>query len=290
MKTQIINEWRQFLKESPVPEEVSDEVLKLIFSSEIDEILEKGTLNEGLASRAQSLAKRYGIPVALAMSVLTGGITAKEFAQLQNSDNTPHAAEVDQHPAGSMARWRSGSKPPGYSDLSNTDSIEKSWEDIADLPRARAPVSGVAPVMIKGRMKMMGFSYIPASELSPETILPMSLMPAESYRLMLEERLERRPNELIHLKNMIFGDTGKWASGSGNEIFRVEGNSALLPPEWSIAHEVYARAIEARLIEMVDYVRDHPDTREDIFQQLGVTDEAQFHEFVNDQLFKIGRQ
>ena len=137
---------------------------------------------------------------------------------------------------------------------------------------------------------MLTFSYIPASEISPDTILPMSLMPAESYRLMLEERLERRDNEIIYLKNMIFGDTGKWASGSGSEIYRVEGSHALLPPEWSIAHEVYASAVEGRLIEMVDYVRDNPDMKQEIYAQLSVQDDAGFHDFINDQLTKIGRQ
>ena len=119
----------------------------------------------------------------------------------------------------------------------------------------------------------------------------MSSMTAENYRNMLESRLEKSPQELIYLKNMIFGDTGKWASGTGNEVFRVEGNSAILPPEWSIAHEVYANAVEERLFEMVKYVRENPEgANEIVFQQLNVENEQQFDEFISDQLYKIGRQ
>ena len=124
----------------------------------------------------------------------------------------------------------------------------------------------------------------------PSTILPMSLMTAQRYREMIEARVERSPRELIYLKDMIFGDTGKWASGTGNEQFRIEGNSALLPPEWSIAHEVYANVVEARLRDIEGYVKSNPDAQQEIFQKLGVQDEAQFREFLNDQLFKIGRK
>lgn len=289
---EAVNNWRSFLAESPTPKEgLSDEVLQLIFSDEISKILSSEAVNEGLRDRAIVLAKKYGIPITLALGVLTGTVGGSKLADIQNSKNAEAAASQEIKPApGTFAAHRSSGLPPGYSDLSNIDSIEKSWEDISTLQRAPAPVSGVAPTMIDGEMRMLRFSYIPAHEISPDTVLPMSLMPAESYRLMLEERLERRPNEIIHLKDMIFGDTGKWASGTGNQVFRVEGNSALLPPEWSIAHEVYATAVEARLIEMVDHVREHPDMKQDIYEQLGVQDDAGFHEFINDQLFKIGRQ
>lgn len=287
-----VDSWRSFLTESPTSKDaISDEVLQLIFSDEISKILNSGSINEGLRDRAQVLAKKYGIPITLALGVLTGTVAGNKLADIQNSKNAEAAASQEiEHAPGTFAAHRASSLPPGYSDLSNMDSIQKSWEDISTLQRSRAPVSGVAPVMIDGEMRMLGFSYIPASEIAPDTILPMSLMPAESYRLMLEERLERRPNEIIHLKNMIFGDTGKWASGVGEEVFRIEGNSALLPPEWSIAHEVYASAVEARLYEMVDYVKESPDLTSKIYEQLGVQNEDQFHEFINDQLFKIGRQ
>jgi len=292
MNKQAINEWRQFLKESPAPQEISDEVIQLIFSDEINKILEKDPLNEGLADRAKSIAKKYGIPLGIAMSILSGGISAKQFAEFQNARNAEIAAQADTPEPGDYAYHLSQSElPPGYSDLSNRDSIEKAWQDIEGLKRAKAPVSGNAPTLIDGEIRTLTFAYIPTHEMGPDTVLPMSSMTAENYRDMLETRLAKSPQELIYLKNMIFGDTGKWASGSGNEVFRVEGNNAILPPEWSIAHEVYANAVEERLIEMVKYVREKPDSASEvIFQQLNVENEQQFDEFISDQLFKIGRQ
>lgn len=290
MNKHVINEWRQFLKEDPTPQEISDEVLQLIFSNEISKILEKGTLSEGLADRARSMAKKYAIPVGIAMSILSGAMSAKEFANYQNKRNAEIAAQADAPKPGDYAYHRSGSKPPGYSDLGNKESIEKAWQDIEGLKRTRAPVSGTAPTLIGGEIKVLRFAYIPTQEMNPTTVLPMSGMTAEGYREMLEARLARSPQELIYLKNMIFGDTGKWASGVGEEVFKVEGNYAILPPEWSIAHEVYANAVEERLFEMVKHVKENPENNQEIFQQLNVKDEQQFDEFISDQLYKIGRR
>ena len=289
MNKQVISEWRHFLKESPAPEEISDEVIQLIFSDEINKILEQGSLNEGLADRAKSIAKKYGIPLGIAMSILSGGISAKQFAEFQNARNAEIAAQADAPQPGDYSYHRNDSLPPGYSDLSNRESIEKAWQDIEGLQREAAPVSGTAPIVIDGKIRTLRFGYIPTQEMGPDTVLPMSFMTAQDYRDMLEARLAKSPQELLHLKNMIFGDTGKWASGVGNEVFRVDGDYAMLPPEWSIAHEVYADAVEERLIEMVKHVREKPEHNQDIFQQLGVQDEAQFDEFISDQLFKINR-
>ena len=292
MNKLAINEWRQFLKEEPAPQEISDEVIQLIFSDEINKILEQGPLNEGLSDRAKSIPKKYGIPLVIAMSITTGAISAIQFAEFQNARNAEIAAQADAPKPGDYSYHLNKSKlPPGYSDLSNRESIEKAWQELESLQRKSAPVSGTAPTLVDGEIRVLRFAHIPAQEMSPDTVLPMSSMTAENYRNMLEARLAKSPQELIYLKNMIFGDTGKWASGSGNEVFRVEGNSAILPPEWSIAHEVYANAVEERLFEIVEHVRENPEgDSETIFQQLNVENEQQFNEFINDQLFKIGRQ
>ena len=289
MNKKAISEWRQFLKEDPTPQEISDEVIQLIFSDEISKILEQSPLNEGLADRAKSIAKKYGIPLGIAMSILTGGVSAKKFAEFQNARNAEIAAQADAPKPGDYSYHRNDSLPPGYSDLSNRESIEKAWQDIEGLQREAAPVSGTAPIVVDGEIRTLRFGYIPTQEMGPDTVLPMSFMTAQDYRDMLEARLAKSPQELLYLKNMIFGDTGKWASGVGEEVFRVDGNYAMLPPEWSIAHEVYADAVEERLFEMVKHVRENPEHNQDIFQQLGVQDEAQFDEFISDQLFKINR-
>ena len=292
MNKQAINEWRRFLNESPQKQkqEVSDEVIKLIFSKEIDALLKDRDLNEGLQDRAKALAKKYGLPLTVAVGLLAGTVTGSEFAKYRNTKaaDSAAAAQADAPQPGDYSFHRS-TRPPGYSDLSNRDSIQKAWDDIANLGRQPAPVSGKAYVVKDGNMKTLGFSYIPTQEMNADTVLPMSLMTAQEYREMLEARLERRPEELLYLKNMIFGDTGKWASGTGNEVFKVEGSAAVLPPEWSVAHEVYANAIEARLVELLSYVNENPDKSQEVFNNLGVKDEQQFREFVSDQMFKIGR-
>lgn len=287
----ITNSWRQFLNESSVQtQELSDEAIEALFSDVINKLLKEKPLQEGLKDRAANLAKRYGLPLTVAIALLSGGLTGTKLADIHNAKLAAAAAEqtVETDPT-SFAHYRKG-KPPGYADLSNRDSIEKSWQDIEHLGRDVAPVSGTAPVMVDGELKVLSFSYIPISEISTDTILPMSLMTAQDYASMLEARLERSDQELIYLKKMIFGDTGKWASGVGDEVYKVEGNHALLPPEWTIAHTVYANAVESRLVDIVDYVSEYPDKKEEIYQQLGVEDDTQFHEYINGTLFKIGRQ
>jgi hypothetical protein len=289
MNKQMMNEWRSFLSEDASPaKEISDEVLKLIFSKEIDAILGARSLNESLADRAKSLAKKYGLPLAVATGLLTGAITGEKFADYQNQ-KTVASAQADAPKPGDYSYHRAA-RPPGYSDLSNSDSINKAWKDISNLRRAPAPVSGTTYTIVDGDLKTLGFSYIPTQQMSPDTVLPMSLMTAQKYREMMEARLQRSPQELLYLKNMIFGDTGKWASGVGEQVFKIEGDFAVLPPEWSIAHEVYANAVEGRLKELQAYVKENPDGRPEIYQNLGVDGDDQFHEFIRDQMFKIGRQ
>ena len=292
MSKLLMEHWRAFLNEEAGPaQEISDEVLALIFSKEIDAILKDSKLHEGMADRAKALAKKYGLPLAVATSLLAGAVGGKKFADYQNmkaADSEVSSAMTVAQP-GTYAFHRSA-RPPGYTELSNRDSIEKAWKDIASLQRSRAPVSGNIPTLIDGEIKTLTFSYIPTQEMTADTVLPMSLMTAQEYREMLEVRLQRRPQELIYLKNMIFGDTGKWASGTGEEHFRIEGDTALLPPEWSIAHEVYANAVENRLTELLDYIETaDAEASLEVFQQLGTQNEEQFHEFVRDQMYKIGR-
>lgn len=290
MNKQMISEWRHFLNEGPVStQELSDEVIALLFSDELDDIMSKSGVNEGIRDRAKNLAKKYGIPLTVALSLLSGAYAGQKFADFQNARQPAQVADEPQ-PGDYAYHSAKSSRPPGYSDLSNSESIEQAWADLESLKRERAPVSGEAPTLINGQIKILKFAYIPADIIPQEAALPMSQMTAGEYRQMLEARLLRGEQEIVYLKGMIFGDTGKWASGSGNEQFRTEGNYALLPPEWSIAHEVYANAVEGRVRDILGYVRDNPESRQEIYQQIGVENDDQFHEFMNDQLYKIGRQ
>ena len=149
MNKQIIKEWRQFLKESPTEAgQVSDEVIKLIFSKEIEDILKGSDLHENLKDRAKSLAKNYGLPIAVATSLLAGATGGKKFADYQNAKNAA-AAEIAAQanapkPGDYSYHLDRSAQPPGYSDLSNRESIQKAWDDIQSLRRRPAPVSGTA--------------------------------------------------------------------------------------------------------------------------------------------------
>ena len=286
-QNQITNEWRRFLAESPLEEkEISDDILAILFSDEISALLDSDSINESLQDRAKQLARKYGIPVVMAVSLLTGGLAGHQIAKIQNAQ----PAQAQTQEIDPLSAARTSDLPPGYSDLSNKEGIARAWNDLESLERTKAPVTGQAPTLVDGQMKMLSFSYIPASELSDDTVLPMSLMTAGQYRAMWEAQVAQDSQEVLYLKNMIFGNTGKWASGTGNELFRVEGNTALLPPEWSIAHEVYATAVETRVKDVLEYIRQHPDSKESIYAELGVENDEQFHEFMNDQLYKIARQ
>ena len=40
----------------------------------------------------------------------------------------------------------------------------------------------------------------------------------------------------------VYGDTAKWVSGTNDADFRIVDGLPLLPPEWSIAHELLLEA------------------------------------------------
>ena len=58
-----------------------------------------------------------------------------------------------------------------------------------------------------------------AYEISPSDVLPLNRLTAEDYRAQVQSQLEDDgPQGVVYLRNQLFGDTGKWLSGSGNEM------------------------------------------------------------------------
>ena len=89
---------------------------------------------------------------------------------------------------------------------------------------------------------------------------------------------------------MVFRDVGKWLTGEGNQFFKKSGKHNVLPPDWSVAHAVYADAMEEKLTSIVNYVATaSPENKQQIYQQLGVDSDEAYDEFVNKTMFKIGR-
>ena len=87
-----------------------------------------------------------------------------------------------------------------------------------------------------------------AYEISPSDVLPLNRLTAEDYRAQVQSQLEDDgPQGVVYLRNQLFGDTGKWLSGSGNEMFRMVDGNPVLPPSWSVAYDVYATAVVERV-------------------------------------------
>ena len=56
-----------------------------------------------------------------------------------------------------------------------------------------------------------------------------------------------------------------------------------------MAYTVYADIMEQNTLDLVDYLADNPDQRENIYESLGVENEEEFNQFVKETMFKIGR-
>lgn len=275
----LMENWRHYLTEE---QQLSDEFLEFLFSDRISAFMSDSTLNEveSLETKAKRLAKKYGVPFAIAMGILTGAAGSKVVGDMQSPANDPEIVQQIEKPS------PRSSLPPGYSDLTNLQAMEKAWETIDGKQHQAAPVSGGYPTA----QGMMPFTYVPAVELSGGDILPMSLMTADEYRAFILDKLESgNPQEVVYLKNMVYGDTAKWLSGTGESDFRVTNGLPVLPPEWSIAHDVFASEVEDRINKVVEYLQENPDHREAVAMELNLASVDDLEPFINSQYAKLAR-
>ena len=121
------------------------------------------------------------------------------------------------------------------SGTSNAVAMERAWAEMLTKPHRLAPVSGAYPTPDG----YQPFVHIPIETLMDDDILPLELITVHEYRTRLEARLEEGgEKELIYLERMVYGNTAKWMSGANEADFRFVDGKPLLPPEWSIAHEL----------------------------------------------------
>ena len=180
-------------------------------------------------------------------------------------------------------------------DLSNTEQMEEAWKFFDNARWSGAPVSGVAPVLKGNNVEMKRFVYVAARDIPGAQILPLSLVSAEQYENSIKDKLARNPGtEIKHLKNMLYGSTGKWLTGSGNAQFRdVPGSGgAVLPPEWSIAHKVYSEEIIPRVTSVADGMRTAIEEGDEEFQaqirqKLGVETNEEAEKLLNSLLYSV---
>jgi len=283
----LMENWRHFINENESSEDYDAEFLKFLYSDRVSALMKDSTLNEveSLERKAKRLGKKYGIPIALAMSLLSGG-TASTIAQSYlDAPRSPEQSQQMEVPRASRADL-----PPGYSDLSNQDAMEKAWQGM-DKKFAKfgdtAPVKGGYPT--KDGYK--SFVYIPAHAIGGDEVLPMSLMTADEYKAFIVNLLEEGSNaDVERLQKMVFGTTAKWLSGTGEKSFRVSNTGyPILPPEWSIAHNVLATDIEQRVTNIADYVAENPDLADAVAHEMNLQSAEQIPDHLRGKLRQYSR-
>ena len=281
---QLMENWRHFLNENEVSKDYDAEFLAFLYSDKVNALMKDPTLNEveSLENKAKRLGKKYGIPIALAFSLLGGATGQTLTSAYLDAVSPPEQTQQMEVPRASPADL-----PPGYSDLTNADAMEKAWQEM-DERFARfgdtAPVEGGYPT-VEG---FKAFVYIPAQAIDGSDILPMSLMTADEYRAFIVQLLEEGSDaDVERLQKMVFGTTAKWLSGTCDKDFRVSNTGyPILPPEWSVAHDVLATDMEQRIYNVLDYVKANPDMADAIAWEMNLQNAEQIPDHMYGQLLK----
>ena len=283
---QLMENWRHFINEENERSEGGDaEFIAFLYSDFVNDLLKEAFLNEAesLEMKAKRLGKKYGIPIALAFSLLSGGTASSLHQAYMDATGGPEQSQ-QMEPRASRAHL-----PPGYSDLTNVDAMEKAWQEMDKrfaTSGDTAPVEGGYPT-VDG---MKSFVYIPADAMFGDDILPMSLVTADEYRAFIVDLLEEGDNaDVERLQKMVFGSTGKWQSGSDGKPFRVADGYPILPPEWSIAHDVLATDMEERVVNVLDYVETNPEMAQTVAEKMGLQSAEEISDHLQGQLRKYSR-
>lgn len=283
---------------------VDDEDIRAIFSAMSKDKLNEEILTEDMKDRVRDLvnklgggaaaiakvAKRLSLPIALVASIAGGGLAGEYLANTDStsSDNTELSVQDDAGADELGISDIAGTAYDGeqFSGMKNSEKVEKAWEQY-DLS-----ADGIESAPVSSSVWIYKYSMIPLDQMDNNSILPLSGASAGDYYNFLKDRVNSNPLvELPLLKNMVYGDVGKWSGGTGdNKAFKTaEDGSQILPPDWTVAFTVYADLIEEKTIELIDYHIDNPDDRQQLYQQLGVQDEGGFNDFTQSTLSKIGR-
>lgn len=285
---------------------VDDKVIKAIVAATSKKPLNEEVLTEDVKERIRNLvdrlgggsdaikrvAKRLAIPVALVASIAAGAgagaylagvdsAAAQDDIELTATDD----AGGDKFRLGDLA----GSAFAGeeFSGMSNAEKVKKAWESYDLSQNGLEPAPVVSPIWI------YKFAMVPADKIQHDDVLPLFGTTAAEYYNYWKNKVEANPMvELPLLKDMVYGDTGKWSGGTGdpNQNFKVaEDGSQILPPDWTVIYTVYADLMEDKLLDMLDYHNENAEDREELYQALGVKDMEGFNKFVEDTMFKIGR-
>ena len=163
------------------------------------------------------------------------------------------------------------------SDMNNNQKIEAAWKQIDDmvangeLKYKRARVSTTVP----GGMATLDYDAIP-----PNLVLPNSLGTKDQYRAWVVQNILKGDIKNIgKLRDFVYGDSGKWPSGSGEEKTRYVGNAQVLPPEWTVALDIYQ-----------DLIREITDSMATEYRLNNVNSPEELEKYLNTTLYRAGLQ
>jgi hypothetical protein len=289
----IMESWRGYLNESAP--QVADEKTDLLFDKQITAMLEKaGLLEEGPQwDKIKAFARRKGIPIATALALLGAPVAGVKAGQsLASKHNTEIAAQQSEEDAAAQQarddRFGAdfGELPAEYDDLSNDESTRLAWSKYDNRTPIAAPVSGLLTVLSGGNIENRPFM---AYEISPSDVLPLNRLTAEDYRAQVQAQLEDDgPQGVVYLRNQLFGDTGKWLSGSGNEMFRMVDGNPVLPPSWSVAYDVYAAAVVERVKQIRKIASISPENTLEVARRFNLESADELEAFLQHELWKVG--
>ena len=286
-------------------EKAAEELLKDLIGLKEDEADEF----EKKLKKARTFRKVAGITLLSAVAILFGGMAAlddKQEAQVQNDvekvqqldDETLQRFGVDTDALkdpDAAAEKRGSAYPTAelgladLSDMTNKQRVEAAWKQIDDmvdsgeLQYKKARVASPLP----GGMATLDYDAIP-----PNLVMPNSLGTKDEYRAWLVKNILKGDIENLEtLRKFVYGSTGKWPSGSGEEKSRYAGNAQVLPPEWTVALDLY----QDTLLSVVDdvttgYRTGDEETRQQILQSNGVETPEQLENMLNKLLYRAGLQ
>ena len=172
------------------------------------------------------------------------------------------------------------------SDLTNTQKVEILWREIdkkvdrGELSYKKAKVGSPLP----GGYATLDYNAIPA-----DLVMPNSLKTKDEYRAWLIQNVLRGDKKNVgDLKKFVFGSTGKWPSGTGEQKSRYAGKAQVLPPEWTVAFDLYGDIVEEMANTYYENLKNE-DTRDAAIAALGAKDQEEAIKMINAILYTVDR-
>ncbi len=285
-------------------EEAAEELLKDLIGLKEDDTDEF----ESKMRTARIFKKRLGLTsLFAAVAILFGGLSGLTSAQKDSIQ--PDLEKVQQVDSGTLekfgvdleaikdpegaARSRGAAYPTAelgladLGDLNNTQRIDAAWKQIDDMVASgelkykKARVSSPLP----GGMATLDYDAIP-----PNLVMPNSLSTKDRYRAWLVQNILKGDiKNLPKLRDFVYGNTGKWPSGSGEEKSRTVGRAQVLPPEWTVAQDLYQDTLVDAITDVSDsYKQADEETKQKILQANGVETPEQLEKMFNKLLYQAG--